>query len=556
MDVDIDLTDTETEPPPLVVPPAVWAALIPSKSVPVTEFLLRHTHRSPRNRVSSISISHSNPTHLIDLTGILFSETVASLLKNPLPSPSALGAVRSHLADHPVPPPRSIKVSFGTERAHFPIWIERCITQMVVVEDITHRWFDATHWLRSSASMHDVPLTIACEQRLSSMGWNTTISAGHSAILATSDLASFLGSEWLSDEHINAGGEWINRQLGSDSPIRVLNTHFLGSLASNRRSFRTWTPSRPRELDQLIQDLRIIIAIFPVYTRNHWTSLYVNLGDGSCVYVDTLHPDNPIVPDEVIGLVDWWLATVLPGLGGLSEEPRSFEVDQQHDSHSCGPATLTTMAHVALGAAPWMREDAAQFRKQWFLRLSDDPSSLTTCRGPNHDDSKKPLPEAPSHQFLVFDVDPDDLLDPAFNPIVSSKRSLRKAVAHDRTPIPDPSYPTRQTSSPHPHPPFKSPHLPVPSQAPLHQSTLSFPRISLEAWRVQEKLASQRTDEERDDVKERAVLEKERLRLAIQRKETLRKQDWRKRKVDDEVIAGVRGEDRKKKKPMLVCLNS
>lgn len=54
-----------------------------------------------------------------------------------------------------------------------------------------------------------------------------------SALLTGAELTSILSNSWLTDEHMNAGGDWINAQLGESSRMRVLNTHFLGSLAVN-----------------------------------------------------------------------------------------------------------------------------------------------------------------------------------------------------------------------------------------------------------------------------------------------------------------------------------
>lgn len=354
----------------LEVPLPIWNALIPHNNISVRDLLLRYPPRSPPGAIGTIAFSSLEPTHLLSSHDITFSETIAGLLRHPLPSAASMTTIRIQSQGPGSSSHRSIVLGDGTAEAHFPTWMEKCITQMIAVESTVQRWSRATRWLRSPSSMADAGLTLECEQRLASTAWNVPVSMTRTALLTTPDLASLLGTAWLSEDHMNAGGEWINRQLGPNSPIRVLNTHFLGTLRHNRQRFRTWTPARPRELDGLIMNGAVTFLLVAVYQPEHWTYLHVNLADGSCVYIDTLDPENILVPDEVIEVLDWYLETVRPGLGALSEDLPTFEVDQQLDGHSCGPATLSTMAHVALGTELWTQASAPQHRKQWFIRFS------------------------------------------------------------------------------------------------------------------------------------------------------------------------------------------
>lgn len=360
---------------PSGVPPPVWVALSPANTLPVRDLLLRHTPRVSSGAFSTITFSSDEPTHLLfpESDNAEFVQTIiSSLLKAPLPSAASMEAIRTQSLELQAASRRSILLAFDGLKAHLPTWVGECVARMVTVENATQLWSGASRWLRSPASMEDAKLTVECEQRLASMGWNTSVSAYRTASLTTPDLASLLGTSWIGEDHMNAGGEWINRQLGPKSFIRVLDTHFLSNLRHNHRHFPTWSPSHPAELDQLVCNGDVTFLIVPVYLLERWAYLHVNVIDGSCVYVDSLHPDNVLVPDEVMNLFDWWLETVRPDLGPLSEELPTFEVERQLDRHSSGPATLSTMAHVALGGEPWTRAKAPQHRKRWFLRFSTE----------------------------------------------------------------------------------------------------------------------------------------------------------------------------------------
>jgi hypothetical protein len=81
--------------------------------------------------------------------------------------------------------------------------------------------------------------------------------------LTTKDLASFLSDDWLNDEMMNAGTDFITRQLGHESRARVVNVR------SRHHTYRT---KHPHPLDQLITEGRVDILYLPVHVNgNHWT---------------------------------------------------------------------------------------------------------------------------------------------------------------------------------------------------------------------------------------------------------------------------------------------
>lgn len=349
------------------VPPFVWDALIPSSALPVSN-LLFHYPAQPFSATVSIAISTETPTHLLDDSSDQSAHIVAKLRASPLPPLIALTDIRHAISTAARDGYLSIALSNGLEEARFPLWMEKCITQMAAVAKSSTDWHAARDWLQR---LEPSCRTRACLLRLDQLPWNSSLP--YTSHMLTSDLPTFLGTTWLSDQHMNAAGDWINHQLGPDSAIRVLNTHFLGVLSANRLQNPTWTPSCPRKLDELVRSGKVVLLLIPVYRPGHWTFLQVHITERSCIYVDSQDPENILAPLEVLEVIDWYLETTdpleLPN--PLSEEDCDFPVSHQTDGHSCGIAVLSAMAHVALGEEPWDQETASQHREEWFMRLSD-----------------------------------------------------------------------------------------------------------------------------------------------------------------------------------------
>lgn len=356
--------------------PHVWNALIPPDSLSITSLLTRYPLRTSET-LPIISFHRSPPTCLTSFDNLAFNAVLAAIRDSPLPAASALRRIRERLPSAPSNGYQSLLITFGAEEGLFPLWFEKCLTQLETVERSARRWRASTRWLESSEPRLDpgaMLLRAQCAARLDVLGWNKPLRSFPSALLTGTDLATFLSNDWLTDDHINAAGDWINAQLGDQSRTRVLSTHFLGLLSLNHQRHATWHPNRPYRIDELVTSGDVNFLLIPVHLPNHWTYLHVNIANRSCVYADSLDPDEIFVPDGVLGLLDWWLATVkpLPFETGLSEEERDFEVEGQTDSYSCGVFVISTMAHVALHDEPWLQGRAKSHQQKWFIRLSEE----------------------------------------------------------------------------------------------------------------------------------------------------------------------------------------
>ncbi|KAG8955751.1 Sentrin-specific protease 3 [Tulasnella sp. 424] len=357
--IDLDGEDMDGDPIPVAPPHHIWNALIPPDSLSATSLLIQFPDHSSSSR-PTLSFHPSLPTHFTSPDEAGLDLTLAIIQTSPLPERSAIRRIREGLESTLASEFQSLHISLGFVDGLFPFWFAKCLTQMEVAESSARLWRASLRWLqRGESDPAEVEVHSQCVTRLNTLVWYTPLEQFRSAVLHGTDLAGFLGDNWLTDEHMNAAGDWINMRLGEDSHSRVLSTFFLGSLALNRSQHPTWNPIRPRKLDTLVRDGHVPFLMIPVHLHCHWTYLYVDLMNRSCIYFDSLDPDNFIAPDGVLELLDWWLASVLPlpEEEGLSEEDtRNFDATEQTDGHSCRVAVLSIMAHVALGEESWTQE--------------------------------------------------------------------------------------------------------------------------------------------------------------------------------------------------------
>ncbi|KAG8703941.1 hypothetical protein FRC09_003864 [Ceratobasidium sp. 395] len=287
-----------------------------------------------------------------------------------------------------------------------------------------------------------------------------------------SELTPFLGRTWLSDIQMNAGADFINLHHTCPSDTRVLNTHFVGSLALHRLRSPTWCPSRPRTIDAMVASGQLTTVYVPVHEGSHWTLLRVNIEAETYKYADTMAPRAVLAPGACIEPLSWWLSSVLGRPVALQPVARRFAVDCQRDSHSCGVAVLTNIAHLVLGdllnqstAPPVQSVDKDSV---FDLDLDDlvhpdfgcsDGDSLdTTPEPPSSSSDAELFPSSPLAATLLDDSD----------------RGTYTTESSDLE--------TESTDSPRPHLPA------LPTR--LVQTRLPFRRISPDAYAAQERARS------------------------------------------------------------------
>ncbi|KAJ6585790.1 hypothetical protein B0H19DRAFT_926943 [Mycena capillaripes] len=255
----------------------------------------------------------------------------------------------------------------------YPLWTENFLSDIKSFITKRSRWESARDWLdgrpREQDEVHD-DLLDRCWHVLGYLPWDGVVAGLSPAVhLTTQDLASFLGNDWLNDDMINAGVDYILRRLEPWSRTRILNCLFIQSLSNAHAAGGSYSPPKLSPIDKAIQAGKVDTVYFPLHVAgNHWTLLKINLLSKTIVFADSLGGS---APADQIALVQWWLKSLLPDSPLFSLVPPDFPYPRQQDGHSCGVIVLSVLATILLNYDLWTPEHAACHRIQWFLNLSE-----------------------------------------------------------------------------------------------------------------------------------------------------------------------------------------
>ncbi|KAJ6546747.1 hypothetical protein DFH09DRAFT_1320919 [Mycena vulgaris] len=273
----------------------------------------------------------------------------------------------------------------------YPLWTENFLSEIKSFVSKRSRWQSATEWLKGLQLPQDEPHTSLLNRAWRVLGrlpWDGVVPGLSCAVhLTMPDLASFLGTDWLNDEMINAGADWILRRLEPWSRVRIINCLFIQSLANARTAAGggSYNPAQFSPIDKAILAGIVDNLYFPLHVSgNHWTLLKIDLVAKTISYTDSLGALGRSPPAEELALVRWWLKSLLPDSPSFSLVPPDFPYPRQTDGHSCGIIVLSTLAMILLDYDAWSPDHAECHRLQWFLNLSETLASPgeTVCLSP------------------------------------------------------------------------------------------------------------------------------------------------------------------------------
>lgn len=193
-----------------------------------------------------------------------------------------------------------------------------------------------------------------------------------SEITYTADsMLPLLDREWVDDNVINAGLDWIARYLPANSHVAFANSQLLGVLDSARRVHNM--PEFPAARMRLAADIQsgaIRTLEIPVFVNgNHWAGIHINLDNFTYYYRDGLHPNAQPLAQHLSDL-QWMLDSLLPGTSRrLTLDRQAPPMPRQYDDVSCGVLYLSMLAHELLGDEAWQQSTADLSRMVWFNRL-------------------------------------------------------------------------------------------------------------------------------------------------------------------------------------------
>ncbi|KAK7691172.1 hypothetical protein QCA50_006275 [Cerrena zonata] len=284
----------------------------------------------------------------------------------------------------------------------YPLWVTTLVGELRKSVRKQLKWTCSIEWLQNVWDSNENPfvaeLTEKCWDYLNQISWDAVVpNVGTSCHLTTEALATFLSNDWLDDDMMNAGANFINRHLDFNRHAHITNCLWMDVLRSQRLQDSTYRFREKSSLDNAIRSGLLSVVDIPVNPGNHWTCLRLDIPSRTVAYMDNLNP-SATPPPEMFRLLMWYLDSVLPSQAphSFSTTSLSFPVPLQRDGYSCGVAILSTLAHAHLGYAPWSPETATAERMQWFIRLADG----LLCRDQKEDSDDEtgddPSPDQPS----------------------------------------------------------------------------------------------------------------------------------------------------------------
>lgn len=86
-------------------------------------------------------------------------------------------------------------------------------------------------------------------------------------------LATLLSYEWLDDNLINAGSDWIMQQLGGDCRIQILNCLIPTQLRHRCSTKTLYHPAKDTALDQCIRTGELDVLLLPLHIHGNHSTL-------------------------------------------------------------------------------------------------------------------------------------------------------------------------------------------------------------------------------------------------------------------------------------------
>ncbi|KDR66292.1 hypothetical protein GALMADRAFT_283972, partial [Galerina marginata CBS 339.88] len=310
---------------------------------------------------------------------------------------------------------------------NLPLWSERLVGDLRSYVTLYNLWARSSKWLSDLGrqSKDSQKLIDECRTTMDHIPYAGMVPGFSKAVnLSLSDLSLFLTDEWLNDEMINAGAEYILHQLGPRNRRRIANCLLVSSLERARARSAVYR-RRPSTLNRLLENNAIDKLYVPLHvSNNHWTLLEVDIQERTFAYADSL-TSHATPPQSTLNVLEWWINQVSPS---SSRQPKSFRLIEasfamahQQDSFSCGIVVLSTLATILLNYNPWTPETYSAERMEWFLRLSEyladteDSGDAANDIGYSHTAPKLSntiLPEAePDLESNDMDLDYVDIID-------------------------------------------------------------------------------------------------------------------------------------------------
>lgn len=259
----------------------------------------------------------------------------------------------------------------------YPLWVVRLLDDLDIFTEKRRHWLRAVRWLDSVADRDQgsFEMVEACRASFDIIPFNSVVPMLNDRLsLPTGDLATLLGDNWLNNDLIDGGAEYIRRRLPPGARTEIMD---ITDITIVRRLFDKPVgdipPSRGslEELEERIRDGSITDLYIPIHVAlSHWTLLRVNVPSREFEYGDSKAPYTAKLPVDVRRALVRWLNVVLsPSVAPFIDNAPAFHVPKQEDNDSCGVVVVSMLTSHLLHSQPWSQALSKVARMEFFLRL-------------------------------------------------------------------------------------------------------------------------------------------------------------------------------------------
>ena len=335
----------------LTVPTEVYSTLLPHERLSLYELadFKLPTQKVPTNN-DAVYLSNEEPSDL--------SEAMLQKLRYlPIPDATTIQLLVKASSFACANGARSLHyghLSTETTTA-FPIWVVTLWKEFLDAQQVVAKWSICKDWVLSQQQQRKSTKIRTLADEASSLmtvlPYGVSRPDGLSDTSPIHELSRYLGTNWLSEVHVNDLLEVLRREVVrfGKHAIQIEGTPLTDKIftAYNLRKKNVYAMDQAYAWirmigDELVQkDSTLITAVYlgTITNAKHWVPLIISDGGATINYGDSL--GEPI-PSKLYSAYTWWLQQHNPA---ITSSLATLPVTDQTDSYSCGILMVNSLQH-------------------------------------------------------------------------------------------------------------------------------------------------------------------------------------------------------------------
>ncbi|PSR70772.1 hypothetical protein PHLCEN_2v13350, partial [Hermanssonia centrifuga] len=270
----------------------------------------------------------------------------------------------------------------NSRETRYNLWIIQFWTDIASVLCIRARWKGCYNWL--SRQPYD-PVTQSAyddaRECLNGLSWNARVEVPGCGNIRTSDFATFLSDDRLTDKHIDIMLQLVERRVLLQPKVSATVT--IGKLAFINQILKANNPAfydkpSPPFLTKLEDNLktkvyrRLYFVVF-LAIEAHWIAFEIDFSLQTISYGDSLSLPKP---KPIIAKIQWWLQKRFGSV--FRDCGNTLEHGVQADAYSCGICAVNVIVHAVFDDSLWTHTHRGVERARWFLAMCRTDGDKTT----------------------------------------------------------------------------------------------------------------------------------------------------------------------------------